>query len=182
MRKRATSLIAVLFVALLASACSVTFTADGSASSDDRRDPDTSRPRPSPSAQLPGDDAFLRFEVGPNTLYPESVMYFRLRVREAGYLTVSAMGPDGRVTMLARDVAVDSGRQVLYPPSGSSTRIRASAPAGIWRVRAEWTPRPTNARYDAARGLDAWTDAIADNLAGISGASVLETSYEVSAP
>lgn len=180
MRQRVPSLIAVLAVVLLASACTVTFTADGTTAVDQPRTPDAPRPRPIPSAELPDDDAFLRFEVGPNTIYPESVIFFRLRVRDAGYLTVSALAPNGRVTMLARDVAVDAGRQVLYPPTGGSTRIQASAPEGIWRVRAEWTPRPTNVRYDDVRGLDAWTDAIVDNLAGITGASVVDTTYEVS--
>jgi hypothetical protein len=128
---------------------------------------------------LPSDAAFSRFEVGPLTIYPNSQIFFRALVRDAGYLTVSAMAPNGRVSMLATDVPIEAGRQLLYPPSGGSTRIQASAPEGVWQVRAEWTPRPTNARYQGVQGRDAWTAAILRNLAGIDGASVAESSFEV---
>jgi hypothetical protein len=176
------SSIAILVVALLAGGCAVTFTPDGSPAVDRPRPgqtaptTDVGRGRPSPS--LPGDAAFRRFEVGPSTIYPDTVLYFRFQVRQPGYLTVSAMAPNGRVRTLVRDVPV-TNRPLVYPTGDSDPRIQASLPAGDWHVRAEWTPRPSGARYDDVQGLEAWTAAIAANLAGIPEASVIDDFYEV---
>jgi hypothetical protein len=182
MHARVPTFVALLVAALLAGACTVIVPADRPPVVDQPRPaptaPATDVPRPRPSPALPSDVEFVTFEVGPLTIYPESVIYFRYQVRSGGYLTVSALAPDGRVTMLARDVQVGTGPR-LHPEVGSGERIQASAPAGVWRVRAEWTPQPTGARYTGVRGLDAWTAAIAANLAGIADASVAEASYEV---
>jgi hypothetical protein len=182
MPARVPFLVTVLGAALLAGACTVIVPADGPPVVDQPRPaptaPATDVPRPRPSPALPTGVEFVAFEVGPQTIYPDSVIYFRFQVRRGGYLTVSALAPDGRVTMLARDVPVGTGPR-LYPEPGSAVRILASAPTGVWRVRAEWTPQPTQARYTGVRGLDAWTDAIAANLAGIAEASVAEAFYEV---
>ncbi len=186
MTARIPTLAAILAVVLLAAACTVTILPDdGStvvrppATPDVPRPPGTSQPQPQPSTELPGDAAFNRFEMGPLTIYPDSQIFFRAMVREAGFLTVSALAPNGRVTMLATDVPIEAGRQLLYPPSGGATRLLASAPTGVWEVRAAWTPRPTNARYQGVQGRDAWTSAILRSLAGVEGASVYETSYRV---
>jgi hypothetical protein len=175
-------LVAMSIVALLAGACTVVVPADRPRVVDQPRPatppPATDVVRPLPSPALPSDAQFVAFEVGPQTIYPDSVIYFRFQVRRGGYLTVSALAPDGRVTMLARDVPVGTGPR-LYPEAGGAVRIQASAPAGVWRVRAEWTPQPTQALYTGVRGLDAWTAAIAANLAGVADASVAEAYYEV---
>jgi hypothetical protein len=183
MRSRFPSLATILVVALLAGGCAVTFTPDGAPVVDQPRTPPTTPTdvtRPGPSPALPSDTAFRRFEVGPSTVYPETVLYFRLHVRRPGYLTVSAMAPNGRVTTLVRDAQVASS-PLVYPTGAGAPRIQASGPAGEWRVRAEWTPQPTHARYDGVQGLAAWTDAIAANLAGIPDASVIDAFYEVRA-
>jgi hypothetical protein len=183
MRARTPTLAAIVALALLVGACTVTILPDDGSTVVRPTPPnDVARPtpRPEPSPELPSDAAFSRFEVGPLTIYPSSQIFFRARVRDAGYLTVSVMAPNGRVSMLATDVPIEAGRQLLYPPSGGGTRIQASAPEGVWQVRAEWTPRPTNARYQGIQGRDDWTAAILRNLAGVAGASVVETSYEVS--
>jgi hypothetical protein len=182
MHARVPSLVTLLVATLLTGACTVIVPADRPPVVDQPRPaptaPATDVPRPRPSPVLPSDVEFVAFEVGPQTIYPDSVIYFRFQVRRGGYLTVSALAPDGRVAMLARDVQVGTGPR-LYPEVGSDLRIQASAPAGVWRVRAEWTPQPTGARYTGVRGLDAWTAAIAANLAGVSDASVAEAAYEV---
>jgi len=177
MNARFRTLLATLAVVLLTGACTVTFLPDDGTTVVRPTQPE--RPQPQPSSELPSDAAFNRFEVGPLTIYPDSQIFFRAMVRRAGFITVSAMAPNGRVTVLARDVAIEAGRQLLYPPSGGNLRIQASAPEGLWLVRAEWSPRPTNARYQNVQGLEAWTAAIVANLSGVEGASVSEASYEV---
>jgi hypothetical protein len=178
MNARISSLFAVLAVALLAGACAVTFTPDGTPVDRSRPAPTTDAVRPRPSPALPSDAGFQRFQVGPSTIYPETVLYFRFQVRQPGYLTVSAMAPNGRVTTLVRDVPV-TNRPLVYPTRAGDPRIHASLPAGDWHVRAEWTPQPTRARYDGVHGLEAWTSAIAANLAGIRDASVIDAFYGV---
>ncbi len=175
-------------------ACTVTFDPDGGA---DRR---PTRPEPSsivvrptppepprpaePAADLPSDRGFVGFSVVPNTIRPGSVIVFRTRVRDDGFLTISAMGPDGRVRVLVRNERVRAGQQVIVPPAGASEgeRIVAREPTGQWRVRAQLSPVRTQATYQRVQGLEAWEDAIAEDLAGIDGASVVSSSFEVERP
>lgn len=175
----------------LASACTVTFlppvdTGDG-ASVDRPRPPSdettstVDRPRPPESSPLlPGDEAFRIFEVAPLNIYPGSQMYFRVSVRRSGFLTITALDPAGRATVLVRDVRIEAGGSpVLVPPAGSPEPVEGRAPEGRWRLRAVWSPERIDARYEGLRGLEAWTDAIRADLARFDDASVLETTYEV---
>ena len=189
-RRPLTFALAAAFV-LVASACTITFLPPSDASGPPTVDrprppaedstPDVDRPRPpSPSPLLPSDDGFRRFEIAPLNIYPGSQMYFRVSVRRSGYLTVSAMAPDGRVRVLIRDYPIEaSGSPVLVPPIGGPESVEGRAPEGTWRLRASWSPRPIDPRYDGLRGLEAWTDAIRDDLAGFDDASVYEDAYEV---
>lgn len=180
--------IAVVF-ALLAAGCTVTFLPpiDAGGATVDRPRPPTDgsstvdRPRPpEPSPLLPGDQGFRVFEIAPLNIYPGSQMYFRVSVRSSGYLTIAAMAPDGRVRVLVRDYPIEAGGSpVRVPPVGSPQPVEGREPEGTWRLRATWTPRPIDARYDGLRGLDAWTDAMRADLRGFADASVFEASYEV---
>ncbi|MDF1523844.1 MAG: hypothetical protein P1P87_13635 [Trueperaceae bacterium] len=179
--------LALPLVGLLA-ACTVTFVPDGDAGATRPEAP--TRPivrpepapptRPGPAVVLPPEGAFLQFEVAPNTIYPGSVLTFRTRLSQAGFLTVSALGPDGQVVVLVRNAPV-AVRQQLVPPTGSppADRVLASAPTGTWRVYAQFATVRTPARYDGITGLEAWQRAIAADLRGIDGASLVEASYEV---
>lgn len=181
-------LLTALLLALLSS-CTVTFTPDDGADATrptpptETARPDPQRPDPQrpvvPSA-LPGEGSILQFEVTPNTIRPSTTMIFRTRFARAGYLTVSAMAPNGRIEVLLRNVAVAPGFQ-LVPPVGAppSERVQASAPIGSWVVRAQFSEGRTEARYQNVQGYDAWTDAVVDDLRGASNASVFETTYEV---
>lgn len=180
------SLLALALTALL-SACTVTFL-PGEPSDAERPTPPTEAVRPDPtrperpqaSAALPGQGSILQFEIAPNTIRPSSTMIFRTRFARAGYLTVSALAPNGRVEVLLRNVPVTPGFQ-LVPPVGAppSERVQASAPIGTWIVRAQFAEVRTVARYQNVQGYDAWTSAVADDLRGAANASVYETSYEV---
>jgi hypothetical protein len=181
----------VLLLALVLSGCAVTFQPGEPVDTirprppTDTARPDPSRPepeRPRPSTALPGDGSILQFEVAPNTIRPSSTMIFRTRFARAGYLTVSALSPEGRVEVLLHNYSVAPGFQ-LVPPSDAPApeRVRASGPPGTWVVRAQFSEARTQARYQGVRGYDAWTDAIADDLRGAPNASVYETTYEVQA-
>jgi len=189
--RRTLAIVLALSFVLLASACTVTFlppiggggetTVDRPRPPADDDDVDVVRPQPpEPSPLLPGDEGFRIFEIAPRTIYPGTQMYFRVSVRRSGYLTISAMDPDGRVRVLLRDAFVEAGGSpVRVPPVGTPDPVAGRTPEGTWRLRAAWTPRPIDARYDGVRGLEAWTDAIRADLRGLDGASVFEGAYEV---
>ena len=175
-------------LAMLLSSCSVTFLpgdpGDGARPRPPtevvRPDPTPPVDRPAAPASLPSEGSILQFEVTPNNIRPSSTLVFRTRFARAGYLTVSAMAPNGRVDVLLRNVPVAPGFQ-LVPPVGApaSERVQASAPTGTWIVRAQFSEVRTSARYQGVQGYDAWTAAVADDLRGAANASVYQTSYEV---
>jgi len=189
--RRSVTIVLAVVVALLAASCTVTFLPQvdggGSTSVDRPRSPTdesastVDRPRPpGPSPTLPGDDAFGIFEVAPRTIYPGTQMYFRVSVRRGGYLTVTALDPAGRATVLVRNFPIDAGGSpIRVPPVGTREPVEARAPEGTWRLRAMWSPMRIDARYDGLRGLDAWTEAIRADLARFDDASVFEDAYEV---
>lgn len=178
-----------LVLALVLSACAVTFV-PGDPGDVERPTPPTDVARPDPTrpavdrpvapAALPGDGSILQFEVTPNTIRPSSTLIFRTRFARAGYLTVSAMAPNGRIDVLLRNVPVTPGFQLVPPVRApASERVQASAPFGTWVVRAQFSEVRTPARYQSVQGYDAWTAAVAADLSGAANASVFETAYEV---
>lgn len=189
--RRPVTIVLALVVALLASSCAVTFLPQvdgGGGATVDRPRPPTEessstvdRPRPpGPSPTLPSAEAFGIFEIAPRTIYPGTQMYFRVSVRRSGYLTITALDPAGRATVLVRDDAIDSGGSpIRVPPVETRDPVEGRAPEGTWRLRALWTPGRIDARYEGLRGLDAWTEAIRADLARFDDASVLEDTYEV---
>jgi hypothetical protein len=185
-RQPLTMVLAVAFV-LLASACTVTFLPPTDATVDrprpptDETTPTVDRPRPpEPSPLLPGDEGFRVFEIAPLNIYPGSQMYFRVSVRRSGYVTISALDPANRVAVLVRNYPIEAGGSpIRVPPVGTLEPVEGRAPEGEWRLRASWSPRPIDARYDGLRGLNAWTEAIRADLARFDDASVLEDAYDV---
>jgi len=185
--RRTLAVIALLAATLLLAACRVTFLPGdvGTTPVDRPRDAapptDVVRPQPpTPSAALPSDAGFGLFQVGASPVRPGDQLFFRVRVLRAGYLTISAMAPDGAVTVLLRDAEIGVlPVALIFPRPDSGTPLIASDPAGTWLVRAQLMSRPTGARYDGLRGREAWTAAIVANLEGLAGASVFEASYEV---
>ena len=176
-------------LAMLLSGCAVTFVpsdlvdvARPTPPTDVAR-PDPTAPdvdRPVAPAVLPGDGSILQFEVTPNNIRPSSTLIFRTRIARAGYLTVSAMAPNGRIEVLLRNVPVTPGFQLVPPVAAPpSERVQASAPVGRWVLRAQFAEVRTAARYQNVQGYDAWTAAVVDDLRGAANASVFETAYEV---
>ena len=176
-------------LAVLLTGCAVTFAPGDSVDfvrptpPTDVARPDPTRPdvdRPVVPTALPAQGSILQFEVARNTIRPSSVLNFRARFARAGYLTVSALAPGGRVTVLLHNVPVAPGFQ-LVPPADAppSERVQASAPYGTWIVRAQFSEVRTAARYQSVQGYDAWTAAVVDDRRGAASASVFETAYEV---
>lgn len=177
-------------LALLLSSCAVTFVPSDPVDVA-RPTPPTDVVRPTPTrpdvdrpiapATLPGDGSIQQFEVTPLTIRPGRAMYFRASFAHAGYVTISAMAPNGRIEVLVRNAPVPPGVQVFLPALDAppSELVRASAPLGRWVLRAQFARTRTEARYQNLQGYDAWTAAVADDLRGAANASVFETAFEV---
>jgi hypothetical protein len=88
---------------------------------------------------------------------------FRIRTTGDGYITLSAIDPDGSVYVFARNIFVRGNVVNFLPPANSRVRYKATPPRGFHRVRASFTPTPTNTtriRYIGRSGEDAWTQSI----------------------
>ena len=91
---------------------------------------------------------------------------FRVRSREAGYLTLSAIDPDGVVYVFARSVPIVPGTNIITGPN-ARTVFSLAPPRGFHRVRASFTSRPTNTvrvSYRGAVGEDLWTRSIVTDI------------------
>lgn len=174
------SFLSVSVLSLLLAACTVTFVPDdgGSGIVERPRPPAPSEPiveRPTPN--LPSSNVIDRFETASNRINVGSVLAFRTRIREEGFLTITAMAPDGRVVVLMRATRVAANQQVFLPSGGN---LQATTPRGTWRVRAHFTAnRPAGVSFQGLQGERAWTEAILRDIEGAGLADVEETNYDV---
>ncbi len=94
---------------------------------------------------------------------------FRIATRESGYVTLTAIDPDGSVYVIARNVAVvGGGRSQVVPASDARIAFVAVPPTGRHAVRAHFTPRRTaeSVVYYGVVGIDAWFARIRLELTG----------------
>src|SRR5690606_24238931 len=63
---------------------------------------------------------------------------FLIQTSSPGYVTLSAIDPDGRVYILSRNIAVPGGSVVL-PTADQRVTYNAAPPRGFHRVRASFT-------------------------------------------
>ncbi len=92
---------------------------------------------------------------------------FRIRTNQTGYITLTAIDPDGSIYVLSRNVYVRSGITTTIPTADMRVQFRASTPTGLHRVRASFTPRPTDVRhvvYQDTYGVDVWTKSIVTEI------------------
>jgi hypothetical protein len=92
---------------------------------------------------------------------------FDLYSSRQGYVTLSVMGPDGNVDVLAEDVVVQAGQNEIPAPEGNIV-FTLQPPRGLHEVRAVYTLtpfalEPTN--LEGVRGQEAWGEAIERGLA-----------------
>ena len=102
------------------------------------------------------------------TYYVGENITFLVRSREAGYLTLTAIDPDGLVYVFARNIPIERGTNRVSGP-GARTTFVLTPPRGVQRVRASFTSFPTDparVTYEGAFGEDLWTRNIVTDLEG----------------
>ncbi len=88
---------------------------------------------------------------------------FRIRTDVSGYVTLSAMDPDGRVYVFARNIYVPGHRTVILPTPDMRVSFSAAPPTGYHIIRAAFTGSrtdPNRVHYSGRFGSDAWSSAI----------------------
>jgi len=105
---------------------------------------------------------------------------FRVRTRQDGYLTLTAIDPDGRVYTFARNIFIAGGQTtVISGPTPRSTFL-LQPPKGRHRVRASFTPQRTDIRrvtFVGRRGEEEWSSAITIELKPFPIRDVRETEF-----
>jgi len=86
---------------------------------------------------------------------------FLIQTSSPGYVTLSAIDPDGSVYILSRNIVVPGGSIVL-PTAEQRITYNAAPPRGFHRVRASFTSTrtPETVIYSGRRGDGEWSHAI----------------------
>lgn len=103
---------------------------------------------------------------------------FRIRTSQDGYVSLSAIDPDGSVYTFARNLRVEAGRTNVLPGPDSRVAFVADPPTGLHRVRATFTGQSTDrtrVRYEDRQGEEGWTTAIRIELRAADVRDVAET-------
>jgi hypothetical protein len=103
------------------------------------------------------------------TYYVGDRVEFAIRTRESGYVTLSAMDPDGRVYVFARNIYVPAYRTTILPTAAMRVSFSAAPPRGLHQIRAAFTSSPTDpghVHYSGRYGDRAWTNAIELDIRG----------------
>ena len=104
---------------------------------------------------------------------------FRLHSRESGYVTLSALDPDGAFYTFARNIYVRAGENVIRGPS-SNLRFFTTGPYGRHYVRAAFTSSPSReVVVSSRRGVDAWNRSIDAQVRDANVRDVAQTFYWV---
>jgi hypothetical protein len=151
-RRFATTLLTWAAIVLATSACTITILPSGPF--------DDARPRPSAVIE--------RFESVRRSYAIGDDVRFRIATNRPGYVTLTAIDPDGSVYVIARNLEV-SGRGIeILPPPNSRFPFVAVPPTGRHVVRAHFTPSRTPERvvFRGLVGFDSWSSAIAIELSG----------------
>lgn len=145
--KRLSLVLGAVSLALLLSACTITV-----------------RPRGVVSGDYPLSYVIEEFQptrgAGASYRVGEQIE-FRAVVNQSGYLTLSAIDPDGRVYTFARNLPVSRGVNYLPAPSDRVV-YTAGPPRGLHYVRASFTSGRTDGTitYRGRRGNAEWSTAI----------------------
>jgi hypothetical protein len=109
---------------------------------------------------------------------------FNVYALQDGYLTLTALEPDGSVYVFSRNIFI-RGRENVFlagPDSRHTFGIELDAPRGIHRVRASFTSSPTDVSivtYSNVIGDDGWTQSIRADISPYNLRDVVETSFFV---
>lgn len=151
-RRFASTLFAVAALVLATSACTITFLPSGPF--------DGARPRPSAVIE--------RFESVRRSYGVGERIDFHIATNRPGYVTLTAIDPDGSVYVFARNLPVSGRGTEILPPPGLRQVFVAVPPTGRHVVRAHFTPTRTPERvvFRGLVGFDSWSSAIAIELSG----------------
>lgn len=164
--KRLRLALAALAVALLASACTIYVRPGGLVTGDITLNPVIQDFRPSR-----GEGS--TYNIGEN-------VEFRIVTSQSGYVTLTALDPDGRIYVFERNVPVGAGTTYL-PLAGSRHVYSVAPPRGLQRVRASFTSTPTDGtvRYVGRYGDGEWSSAITIDIRPAPVRDVAETSFYI---
>ncbi len=107
---------------------------------------------------------------------------FVIRTTQSGYVTLSTMDADGRVSVFQRNIYVPGGRTVILPTSDMNVVYTAEPPRGFLRVRASFTSGRTDVgrvSYRGRSGDGSWSTAIQVDIRGYPVRDVASTSLTV---
>ena len=104
---------------------------------------------------------------------------FRVRTDRDGYVTLTALDPDGRVQTFARDVYIRGGETTVIPGRSAAYVFTVEPPRGLQRVRAYFTPSRTGERVRARAitGEDQWTQSIVTEVRPYDVRDIAETRF-----
>ncbi len=120
--------------------------------------------QPSPGFTITLNDVVTEFRptrgVG-STYYVGEEVRFLITTTQPGYVTLSAIDPDGSVYVFSRNILVPLGSSVL-PLDSQRVVYNAAPPRGHHRIRVTFTARPTSGTvvYSGRRGDSEWSAAI----------------------
>lgn len=154
-RRLAAATLALVALVVATAACTITFVPGDVLV-------DVERPAPRPTL-------IQRFESVRGIYRVGDSVSFRIATADAGYVTLTAIDPDGSVYVIARNVRVEGGgRSQVIPSSTARIAFVAVPPTGRHAVRAHFTPRRTSETvvYTGVFGIDAWFARIRLELEG----------------
>jgi hypothetical protein len=105
---------------------------------------------------------------------------FRLFTNRSGYITLSAIDPDGRVYVFAQNIYVRGGETTTLSGIDSRTIFTLQPPRGLHRVRASFTPSQTataSLTYSSVSGDDGWTRIIVSDVRPFEVRDIAETRF-----
>ena len=117
---------------------------------------------------------------GPGSSYRVGeTIAFRVLTNQDGYLTLSAIDPDGAVYTFARNLRVRGGRVQVFEGPDAGSVFSLVPPRGLHRVRAVFTSAPTSGlvSYRGVVGETVWTARIRSEVSDHQVRDIAETSF-----
>ncbi len=106
---------------------------------------------------------------------------FRVLTNEDGYITLTAIDPTGEVYVFARNIPVRGGRSVVIDGISPRQRFVITAPEGLHRVSAHFTPARTDERvvFMGIRSYTTWQAQIRLEISSFPRGDIAETRFTV---
>lgn len=104
---------------------------------------------------------------------------FRILTDRSGYVTLSAIDPDGTVYVFARNIYIRGGETTTLSGPDSRSIFTLQPPRGLHRVRASFTPSATGATitYTNVYGEDNWTRIVVNEVRPYQVRDIVETRF-----